>query len=56
MECILEKRISKKTTRHTYHDYLVKWQVKPLEEETWMTPKDIEKIGVKISDIPTQGT
>ena len=55
IECILEKRVSKQIRRHTYHEYLVQWQGKPLEHETRMTPMDIEKTS-KISNIPTQGT
>ena len=32
IECILDKRVSKKTRRATYYEYLVKWMGKPKED------------------------
>ena len=32
MECILEKRVSKRTRRKQYYEYLVKWKNHPVED------------------------
>lgn len=56
IECIVDQRVSKKMRRKTYLEYLVKWRNQLSEDATWMTIEAFEKIGVKIVDIPTQGT
>jgi hypothetical protein len=35
MECILDKRVSKKTRRKQYFEYLVKWKNHPVEDASW---------------------
>jgi hypothetical protein len=35
MECILDKRVSKKTRRKEYYEYLVKWKGHPMEDASW---------------------
>jgi hypothetical protein len=34
MECILDKRVSKKTKRKQYFEYLVKWKGHPVEDSS----------------------
>ena len=56
IECILDKKVTKKTRRDTYYSYLVKWKDTPNEDATWMTQIDIEKARYQLDTIPTQGT
>jgi hypothetical protein len=35
MECILDKRVGKKTRRKEYYEYLVKWKNHPVEDASW---------------------
>jgi hypothetical protein len=35
MECILDKRASKKTRQKKYFEYLVKWKGHPVEDASW---------------------
>jgi hypothetical protein len=35
MECILDKRIGKRTRRKKYFEYLVKWKNHPVEDASW---------------------
>jgi hypothetical protein len=35
MECILDKRVTKKTRSKEYFEYLVKWKVHPVEDASW---------------------
>jgi hypothetical protein len=35
MECILDKRVGKKTRRKQYFEYLVKWKNHPVEDASW---------------------
>jgi hypothetical protein len=37
MECILDKRLSKRTRRKQYFEYLVKWKNHPVEDASWET-------------------
>ena len=41
MECILDKRISKKTRRKQYFEYLVKWKGHLVEDASWKNEVDI---------------
>jgi hypothetical protein len=52
IECILDRRVSKKTRRATYYSYLVKWTGMPAEDATWMTQSEIEKAGYTLESIP----
>ena len=56
IECILDKRVSKKTRRATYYEYLVKWMGQPKEYATWLTKVIIAKIGFPFSNILHNGT
>ena len=45
MECILGKKVSKKTRRKQYFEYLVKWTNHPMEDVSWETEAVIQKHG-----------
>ena len=50
MEKILDTRVLKKTRRHEYYEYLIKWQNQPVEDATWMTEADIQKHGSTVEE------
>jgi hypothetical protein len=41
MECILDKRVSKRTRRKKYFEYLVKWKNHPVEDVSWESEVEI---------------
>jgi hypothetical protein len=43
MENIVDERISKKTRRKNYFEYLVKWKGQPIEDVSWESEDDIQK-------------
>ena len=43
MECILDKRVGKKTRRKEYYEYLVKWKNHPVEDASWENKAEIIK-------------
>jgi hypothetical protein len=45
MEKIIDKRVSKKTQRKTYLEYLVKWKVRSIEDASWESEANIKKHG-----------
>jgi hypothetical protein len=45
MESILDKRVSKKTRRKEYFEYLVKWKGHPAEDASWENEAEIHKHG-----------
>jgi hypothetical protein len=45
MECILDKRVGKKTRRKEYYEYLVKWKNHLVEYASWETEAVIQKHG-----------
>jgi hypothetical protein len=45
MECILDKRVGKKTSRKQYFEYLVKWKNHPVEDASWENEAEIQKHG-----------
>jgi hypothetical protein len=45
MECILEKRVGKRTRRKKYFEYLVKWKGHPVEDASWENKAEIQKHG-----------
>ena len=53
IECILDKKVTKKTRRGTYYSYLVKWKDTPQEDATWLTEVEILKDGYTHNSIPT---
>jgi hypothetical protein len=45
MECILDKRVSKRTRKKQYFEYLVKWKNHLVEDARWDTEAEIQKHG-----------
>jgi hypothetical protein len=45
MESIIDKRISKKTRRKVYFEYLVKWKGHPVEDASWEDERRIQNHG-----------
>jgi hypothetical protein len=43
MESIIDKRISRKTRRKEYFEYLVKWKGHPVEDASWEDDAKIQK-------------
>jgi hypothetical protein len=41
MEHILDRRVSKKTKRKQYFEYLVKWKDHPVEDASWENEVEI---------------
>jgi hypothetical protein len=51
MEKIVDQRISKKTKRKTYSEYLVKWKRHPIEDDSWESEVDIQKHGKLVQEL-----
>ena len=51
MECILNKRVGKKTRRKEYFEYLVKWKGHPVEDSSWETEAEIKKHGHAMQEL-----
>jgi hypothetical protein len=51
MECILDKRVSKKTRRKEYFEYLVKWKDHPVEDASWENEAEILKHGQTMQEL-----
>jgi hypothetical protein len=51
MERILDKRVSKKTRRKKYFEYLVKWKGHPVEDAIWESEAEIQKNGQTVREL-----
>ena len=51
MECILDKRLGRKTRRKQYFEYLVKWKNHPVEDASWETEAVIQKHGQTMQEL-----
>jgi hypothetical protein len=51
MESIIDKRISKKTRRKEYFEYLVKWKGHPVEYASWKDEATIQKHGQTVQEL-----
>jgi hypothetical protein len=51
MESILDKRISKRTRRKEYFEYLVKWKGHPVEDASWEDEAKIQKHGQNVQEL-----
>jgi hypothetical protein len=51
MECILDKRVSKRTRRREYFEYLVKWKDHPVEDASWESEAEIQKHGQTVQEL-----
>jgi hypothetical protein len=51
MESILDKRVSKRTKRKEYFEYLVKWKGHPVEDASWENEEEIQKHGQIVQEL-----
>jgi hypothetical protein len=51
MECILDKRVGKKTRRREHYEYLVKWKNHPVEDASWESEAFIQKHGKTVQEL-----
>jgi hypothetical protein len=51
MESILDKRVSKRTRRREYFEYLVKWKGHPVEDASWENEAEIQKHGQTVREL-----
>jgi hypothetical protein len=51
MEKIIDQRVSKKTQRKTYFEYLVKWKGHPIEDASWESEVNIQKHGQMVQEL-----
>jgi hypothetical protein len=51
MERILDKRVSKKTRRKQYFEYLVKWKNHSVEDANWESEVEIQKHGYTMQEL-----
>ena len=51
MERILDKRVSKRTRRKEYFEYLVKWKNHPVDDASWETEALIQKHGQTMQEL-----
>ena len=56
VDTILCRRVSKKTRRHTYYEYLVQWKGQTTVGATWLTEKALKEHGVDPSHFTTPRT
>jgi hypothetical protein len=51
MESILDKRVSKRTRRKEYFEYLVKWKGHPVKDASWENEAEIQKHGQTVREL-----
>ena len=51
MECILDKRVGRKTRRKQYFEYLVKWKDHPVEDASWEPEAVMRKHGNTVQEL-----
>ena len=51
MESIIDKRISIKTRRKDYFEYLVKWKGHPVEDASWEDEAEIHRHGQTVQEL-----
>ena len=51
MECILDKRVGRKTRRKKYFEYLVKWKNHLVEDASWEIEAVIQKHGQTVQEL-----
>jgi hypothetical protein len=51
MECILDKRVGRKTRRKQYFEYLVNWKNHPVEDASWENETVIQEHGQTVQEL-----
>jgi len=51
MGSIIDKRVSRKTRRKEYFEYLVKWKGHPVEDVSWEDEAEIHKHGQTVQNL-----
>jgi hypothetical protein len=51
MECILDKRVSRKTRQNKYFEYLVKWKDHLFEDASWEKEVEIHRHGQTVHEL-----
>jgi hypothetical protein len=51
MEKIIDQRVSKKTRRKTYFEYLTKWKGHPIEDASWESETNIQEHGQMVQEL-----
>jgi hypothetical protein len=51
IERIINKRVSRKTKRKEYFEYLVKWKGHPVEDASWEDEEEIQKHGQIVQEL-----
>jgi hypothetical protein len=51
MEKIIDQRVSKRTRRKMYLEYLVKWKGHPIEDACWESEVDIQIHGQMVQEL-----
>ena len=50
-ERIIDKRVSRKTRRKEYFEYLVKWKEHPVKYASWEDEAEIQKHGQTVQEL-----
>ena len=45
IEEILDSRVGRSTRNKTYEEYLVKWMGRPVEDSSWLTRAEVDRLG-----------
>ena len=45
IEEILDSRVGRSTRNRTYEEYLVKWMGRPVEDSSWLTRAEVDRLG-----------
>ena len=55
-EHILDTRVTKKTGKKEYLEYLVKWKDHPMEDSTWMDETTLQQAGHSVEDLMSRSS
>ena len=55
-EHILDTRVTKKTRKKKYLEYLVKWKVRLMEYSTWMDEETLQQVKHSVEDLMSRSS
>ena len=55
-EHILDTRVTKKTRKKEYLEYMVKWKERPMEDSTWMDEATLQQVGHSVEDLMSRSS